>query len=372
MAHKLSIGYDPSIFCSQRYGGISRYYCELASRISINYDVNVTIAAPMHINAYLQYMPKGLVTGFKQPSFKLPGRALRAMAMLIGGGILSTIEPDIVHETYYHPSKLGPRKAKRVLTIYDMIHEKFALDFHPKDQTSTHKAVAAKRADHIICISESTRRDAVEILGLPVEKTSVIYLGSDLMDIRNIVDEKQYSPLYQPFLLFVGNRGGHKNFLRLLEAFGISPQLRTRFKLICFGGGPFSSHEMLEIKSHSLGDNQVIQLDGTDKLLATLYKSATVFIYPSLYEGFGIPPLEAMSYDCPVVCSNTSSIPEVVGDAGQYFDPYDTESMRLAIEDVTESNDLQGYLAAKGRKRLEFFSWDQCAAETLETYKKLV
>ena len=107
-------------------------------------------------------------------------------------------------------------------------------------------------------------------------------------------------------------------------------------------------------------------------MLAGLYGQASVFIYPSLYEGFGIPPLEAMSYDCPVVCSKTSSIPEVVGDAGEFFDPADIESMRAAIERVVTSDSHQKLLIAKGRARLKYFSWDRCAAETLDLYMKLV
>lgn len=98
---------------------------------------------------------------------------------------------------------------------------------------------------------------------------------------------------------------------------------------------------------------------------------ACAFIFPSLYEGFGIPPLEAMSHDCPLVCSNTSSIPEVVGDAGEYFDPADAASMRAAIERVVTSDSHRKLLISKGRARLKYFSWDCCAVETLEIYMKL-
>jgi glycosyltransferase involved in cell wall biosynthesis len=107
-------------------------------------------------------------------------------------------------------------------------------------------------------------------------------------------------------------------------------------------------------------------------LLAKFYIKASVFVYPSLYEGFGIPPLEAMAYKCPVVCSNTSSIPEVVGDAGVYFDPYSIESIRLATERVVESESLINDLIRKGENRLKFFSWDKCANETLKVYKSLL
>jgi len=362
------IAYDPQIFSSQTHGGISRYFCEISSRIGRFPGVKTTIVAPLHINSYVTTLSSDLVSGFKLPQTRFTRALLRKLAMLVGDRILRSMNPDIIHETYYYPSHIGPRSAKRVLTIYDMIDEKFKPDFHGSGKTSSHKALAAKRADHIICISEATRHDAVEILGLPIDQTSVIHLGFGLMEGD---DETSKAPILgKPFLLYVGNRGGYKNFLMLLRALATSKQFRTQFRLICFGGGAFSVAETKAIRSYGLGNEQVIYLAGHDKVLGNLYRNASAFVYPSLYEGFGIPPLEAMSFGCPVVCSNTSAIPEVVGNAGKYFDPHDPESMRLAIERVLESNQVQEDLRAKGRLRLAAFSWDRCAADTLDTSKK--
>ena len=183
--------------------------------------------------------------------------------------------------------------------------------------------------------------------------------------------EELVLPTREPFLLYVGNRGGYKNFLRLLEAYGTSPQLKMGYELICFGGGAFHADELETMRTLGLVSGQVSQLGGDDQMLAKLYEHASAFVFPSLYEGFGIPPLEAMSHDCPVVCSNTSSIPEVVGDAGEYFDPADTESMRAAIERIVTSDSHRNLLIAKGRERLKHFSWDRCAIETLDIYRKL-
>jgi len=289
----------------------------------------------------------------------------------MGDWMLRVMKPDIVHETYFSPYRLGPRRARRVLTIYDMIHEKFASSFPHADKTARYKAQAAERADHVICISESTRRDAIEILGLPPDKTSVIYLGFDLMNVAGVRVEEPMFTARKPFLLYVGNRGGYKNFLRLLEAYGTSPQLKAGYELICFGGGGFLADELEMMRTLGLDRGQVTQLGGDDQQLAILYERASAFIFPSLYEGFGIPPLEAMSHDCPVVCSNTSSIPEVVGDAGEYFDPGDVDSMRAAIECIVGSESRRKALIEKGRARLRWFSWDRCAAETLDIYRKL-
>ena len=368
----MKIAYDPQIFSAQIYGGVSRYFCEIASRIAKEPGVQISITAPMYINAYLERVPRGLVSGFRAPSAIHLRLLQRGLGILIGDWMLRAEAPDIVHETYYFPYRLGPRRARRVLTIYDMINEKFASNSTHAEKTARYKAFAAKRADHVICISESTRRDAIEILGLPPEKTSVIYLGFDLMNTDRGSTEKPVLPTSEPFLLYVGVRGGYKNFHRLLEAYATSPLLRTGYNLICFGGGTLRADELKTIQELGLYSDQVMQLAGDDYLLARLYEQASAFVYPSLYEGFGIPPLEAMAHDCPVVCSNTSSIPEVVGDAGEYFEPDDIESIRTAIERVVGSDGHQKILIAKGRAQLKSFSWDRCALETLDIYKKLI
>lgn len=377
----MKIAYDPQIFSAQIYGGISRYFCEIASRIAKQPGMQVSIIAPMYINAYLAHVPPGIVSGFRAPKtdrfqtnsgVNYPRLAFRGLGLLMGDWMLRAMKPDILHETYFSPYRLGGRRARRVLTIHDMIHEKFTSSFPHADKTARYKALAAERADHVICVSESTRRDAIEILGLPPDKTSVIYLGFDLMNTAGTRAAEPVFPTREPFLLYVGNRGGYKNFLRLLEAYEASPQLKTEYKLICFGGGVFHADELKMMETLGLDGGQVIQLGGDDQLLAKLYERASAFIFPSLYEGFGIPPLEAMLHDCPVVCSNTSSIPEVVGDASEYFNPADTDSMRTAIERVVTSDSRRKLLIAKGRERLKCFSWDRCALQTADVYASLV
>jgi len=376
----MKIAYDSQIFCAQEYGGVSRYFCEIAPRIAKTPGVQVSITAPMHVNAYLAHVPPGIASGFRAPNtdrfqtnrgVNYPRLALRGLGLLMGDWMLRAMKPDIVHETYFSPYRLGARRARRVLTIHDMIHEKFASSFPHADKTARYKALAAERADHVICISDSTRSDAIEILGIAPEKTSVIYLGFDLMNTAGAYVEERIFSGRKPFLLYVGNRGGYKNFVRLLEAYATSPQLKAGYDLICFGGGKFLANELETMRKLGLDSGQVAQLGGADQLLAKLYEHASAFVFPSLYEGFGIPPLEAMSHDCPVVCSNTSSIPEVVGDAGEYFDPANTESIRVAIERVVTSDCNRQLLISKGRERLKKFSWDRCAIETLDIYRKL-
>ncbi len=371
-AKVVKIAYDPHIFSFQLHGGVSRYFCEIASRIGQTPEASVSIIAPLHVNAYLPGVPDGLVSGFRGPKWRLLAAPRRALAMLLGHAMLYDLAPDIVHETYYFPHISGSRSARRVVTIHDMIHEKFPSHFPHAIRTARFKAMAAKRADHVICVSESTRRDAVEIIGLPIDKTSVIHHGYNLMNANSAVAGQTAIPPGGPFLLYVGSRGGYKNFSGLLAAYGASPKLRKNFRLICFGGGSFQPHELQKIVALGLGFHQVAQVGGNDALLETFYRAATAFVYPSLYEGFGFPPLEAMSNACPVVCSNAGSIPEIVGDAGEYFDPTSVESIGEAIENVVSSDSRRRALTENGHKRLANFSWDRCASETLDIYSKLV
>lgn len=368
----LKIAYDHQIFCSQIHGGISRYFCEIATRIKKHPDVEVSIVAPFYSNAYINQLPQGLANGFGISNSRFTRFPARVLSEIIANGMLRAKSPNIIHETYYSGRRSGPTRAKHVLTIYDMIHERHPFSFSANDNTAKLKALAAARADHIICISESTRRDAIDILGLSTDEITVVHLGFELSPLNCGIILNTSMPVDCPYLLYVGNRGGYKNFSRLLKAFSISANLKASHKLVCFGGGCFRPDELQLTKSLGLNCNQLLQFSGNDDVLSRLYAGASALIYPSLYEGFGIPPLEAMSYDCPVICSNAGSIPEVVGNAGEYFDPYDIDSIRFAIERVTESTDRGREMIAKGRERLSFFSWDRCATDTLGVYNKVL
>ena len=232
-----------------------------------------------------------------------------------------------------------------------------------------------RRADRVICISKSTRDDLVSILGIPEEKISVTYLGpSNLCQLAATETQVGSAPgtlRPSPFFLYVGRRGGYKNFARVLKAFGSSARLSGEFQIVCFGDVPFNDAERALMGRLSLPTESVVHVQGGDDILAAYYQAAVALIYPSLCEGFGIPPLEAMALDCPVLCSNTSAIPEVVGDAGMYFDPCDVDSIRAAILQIVDSENLRDELVRKGRARCKLFSWERCANETLQAYRTI-
>ncbi len=367
----LRVLYDHQIFCLQQYGGISRYFYELANHVDGFAGWDAEIFAPFHVNGYLAahegVHPKGLSI---PRSFGI-GR-LGAWGMdtcLAYLKLRPRRDVNILHETYYTMADYCPAAASRVITIHDMIYEKFPDQFPRRDKIRQMKAHAVARADHVICVSESTRRDLVTILGVAERKTSVVYHGYSCVVNGHIMPA---ALLKKPYLLFVGQRGGYKNFETLIQAYSHSLRLRKELSLVCFGGGPFSNAEKKLIKMHGLSAENVIPISGDDNVLAGLYASATSFVYPSLYEGFGIPLLEAMSLDCPVICSNSSAFPEVVGDAADLFDPRDVDFLQRAIERVVFSPDYRDSLIRRGRERVKQFSWDKCAQGTLQVYEQLL
>jgi glycosyltransferase involved in cell wall biosynthesis len=273
-------------------------------------------------------------------------------------------EFDIVHETYYSRACSGHGRA-RVLTLHDMIYEQFPQDFPDTAQVVAAKRTAAERADHIICVSETTRRDAIRLLGIDAEKTSVIYLGGSLA-FQGAPERKDVKPC----ILYVGQRSGYKNFQLLLRAFADSARLVRDFELVSFGGRGFAVAEQRRIERLGLA-GRVRHVSGDDALLSAYYRAALAFVYPSRYEGFGLPPLEAMTSGCPVVCSTAGSIREVVGDAGAYFDPDDSERLRAILERLADDKHYGDGLRAQGAEQIKKYSWAKCAAETLQTYQRL-
>jgi glycosyltransferase involved in cell wall biosynthesis len=362
--------YDYQAFSWTKYGGISRYLYEIATRIFNYDDFQVKIFAGLYVNKYLENCNSDLVKGWQVPFIPKSAKIIGMIDAEINQLWLKQHNPDIVHETYYSRKDIVPKNCKTVITVHDMIHEKFN-HLMPKRNRgfSQIKAAAIKRADRIICVSENTRNDLLNILDINPDKVSTIYQGYDLQNSLTVAQ----SPLFTyPYILYVGERTAYKNFQRLIQGYASSKVIRDNFYLVCCGSRPFASSEIAMIKKLELDKSKIIYVSGNDATLANIYTHASAFVYPSLYEGFGIPPLEAMSFDCPVVCSNSSSIPEVVADAGEYFDPYEIDSITAALERVLFSETRAKELILKGKERIKFFSWEDCAKKTSIIYRSLV
>jgi glycosyltransferase involved in cell wall biosynthesis len=269
--------------------------------------------------------------------------------------------PDIYHATYY--ADLGRRtKARRIVEVYDMIHERFP-ELFPGDDTPALKKQVVAGADRIIAISHATKADVVELLGVSPDKIDVVHLANSL---THVVTEPSAVPA--PYVLYVASRQAYKGYPTLLAAYAASKRVRESLRLVCFGTKPFSAAEREDFDRLGIGD-RVDYHAGDDAMLARLYQHATMFVYPSLYEGFGLSPLEAMHYGCPVIASRSSSIPEVVRDGGMYFTPGNVEELRAAMEQLLDDSALRSDLIARGRANEQAFSWDRCYEQTLATYR---
>jgi glycosyltransferase involved in cell wall biosynthesis len=369
----VKIAFDHQTFTHQSYGGISRYYSILANELFFTKN-DVKIFAGIHRNNYLKCLPDGVVSGVslkKYPS--KTGPFFHVLNHITSQYQISKWKPELVHETYFSsPHTLFSSDAARVTTVYDMIHEIFPSQFSSRDSTSKSKRKTLNRVDHIISISESTKHDLINIFGVDESKISVVYLGVSLDGFSSVINDALSTVNGKPFLLYVGSRFGYKNFDGLLKAVASSAKLKSSFDIVAFGGGAFNSEELALIRSLGFSVSQVRQCSGSDQELAGLYSRAAAFVYPSLYEGFGLPPLEAMASGCPVVTSNTSSMPEVVRDAGVYFNPNEIEDMRFAIERVVFLPSVRSDLVLAGFENIKSFSWNKCAAETLTVYKKVL
>jgi len=363
----MNVLFDGQIFVAQPTGGISRYYTFLASGLNEEPGVRARIIAPLHRNEHLSASPGAPVWGVGVPRHWRVGKISRLAMRAASPGASALLRPDIVHETYYDTSRYLTVGKRRVTTVYDMIHELY----YPGDPTTEHKKRTLARCEHVICISHNTKKDLCELLDFPPERASVTHLAYD--DFSGSIGSGP--PLVlggAPYILFVGNRSGHKNFIGLMKAFALLPDLVRNFRLAYFGGPPLNDEERASAAEIGLPPDTLVHLSGGDALLGQAYANATAFVYPSLYEGFGIPPLEAMSAGCPVLSSNSSSLPEVVGDAALLFDPADVEALRDALDRVAQSDTLRQDLIQRGHKQRRQFSRERCVAETLAVYRGIL
>ena len=363
----MKVLFDHDIFQNYRYGGISRYIVELHKTLSHSTAVTSYLCAPFCGNEYVDEIEgdSSVIGNWKWPARLPKGKRFLREQILRGAGTL--IQPDILHGTFFYRAK-APSFAKRfVITLHDMTNELLPQFFAADDPMPIHKRTAVENADHIICISERTRLDAMEIYRQPAEKFSVVHHGAiSLPAASELPAELQKTD----YLLFVGQRAGYKNFSALLSAFASSRRLRGDFVLVCCGGGPLTVAERATMTALALPDHAVKQFSGSDALLAALYKDAAALVYPSLYEGFGMPLLEAFSMGCPVVASLHGAIPEVAGNAVEYIGAASEEDMIQSIEAVVYDSDRAASLRTAGAARVAQFSWDKCATETIDAYHK--
>lgn len=374
----MRVFFDYQIFYHQKVGGISKYFLKLINEFLKLENIQVVFFQGVHNNIYdFASLRSSLFFywGWRKPKWlKLwrLGKAIKFINDFFQDRKLKKFceayPIDIYHPTYYYPHFIPSQpKPKMVLTVHDMIHELFPHYFPNAKKEIKEKEKAIKMANALIAVSWNTKRDLVEIYKVNPEKVFVVHHGVDLPpDLPKEIKFSLIAKLPKPYILYVGNRNLYKNFDCLLEAFK-NPVMK-RFGLVCAGGGPFTREEMAKLKKSGISQERVLQISGNDSTIYELYRNAFCFVFPSLYEGFGLPILEAMIAGCPVVASNKSSFPEVGGDVALYFEPSNPEELVHSILKL----DSETYLALKiaaGLQRAEGFTWAKTARETLEVYK---
>jgi len=277
-------------------------------------------------------------------------------------------------------------RARAVLTVHDLSFLRVPECFTGALRRYLERVVprSVRRADHVIADSHSTKRDLVELLGTPAGKVTVIHSGVEPR-FRPIIDRAALGPVRQRydlperFIISVGTLQPRKNFATLVEAFARlksetgnwKPGARS-LKLVIAGGRGWLYEEIFA-RVEALGLQGDVLFPGfvADEDLPALYNLAEAFVLPSLYEGFGLPPLEAMACGTPVVTSNVSSLPEVVGDAGLMVEPADVESLAVAIERVLEDGGLRREMVQRGLARAKEFTWERAARRLLGVYTRM-
>jgi glycosyltransferase involved in cell wall biosynthesis len=366
----MNILYDFQAFTIQNYGGISRIFNELnkkfdgienTSTIYCNYSNNIYSTSIKGCNKFL-------------PNLKFKGKVqlLSSFNKFNFENRINRINYDIFHPTYYDTYFINKIKKKPVvITYHDMINEKLATQF-PILGKST-KLIEEKKkllqyADKIIAVSECTKKDIIELYNISPEKVDVVYNGNSIV---NTAGELKKKIVNTDYILFVGKRDLYKNFEGIIS---ILPEYLDKYnlELVCAGGGEFTKSELLLMERYKIKNRVKLISKINDILLYNLYSNALFFIFPSLYEGFGLPVIESFASSCPALLSNCGSLPEVGFDSAYYFDPYDTQSIHEGLSLLINDEEFRKKLIIKGRERAKLFTWDQTYENTINVYKSLL
>ncbi|WP_316822076.1 glycosyltransferase family 1 protein [Pedobacter gandavensis] len=369
----IKILFDPQIFNEQNFGGISRYYIELFTQLTEISEIDVECPLFYTDNIHFQESP------FFSDSFQKKKHILIKLSKILRAfrpkklkkrNIEKTVELlkaqqfNLFIPTYYDPYFSEYLKNKPfVLTVHDMIHELFPQYFSDHLITIENKRQLINKATKIIAVSNNTKKDILRIYPhIDASKIEVVYLAHSKQP-----ESKIQPDLPEKYVLFVGNRSLYKNFTFFLKA--IAPALRRHpnTHLLCAGGNAFTVDELQLIRKLKVSE-QVIQQNFRDHELANYYKNALFFVFPSEYEGFGIPVLESMTYGCPVILANHSSFPEVAEDAGVYFEWNNLTDLTSKITLLLEEPEQRRKYSLKGLEQAKKFSWHKTAMESLDVY----
>jgi glycosyltransferase involved in cell wall biosynthesis len=361
-------------YIADHFPGIGRYTYNLATKLpELAPDTDfVLFHNPRLLNTRYDLGRLASFSNLRPQPAGIPIRSLKEQHQF--RSLAKALSLDLFHSPYYVMPYWLP--CPSVVTMYDLIPLIYPHSLPHRWSSWAFRATASlatRRASRIIAISESTRKDLARFFGTSADKTTVIHLAPD--DSFRPLDRHQWEDtiraygLPERYMLYLGINKPHKNLVFLLQVFG---ELRTDTKLVLAGKEDRRYPQAREeARRLGLGDRVVFLGDVPENDLPRIYNGAQVFVFPSLYEGFGLPVLEAMACGTPVVCSTSSSLPEIVGDAAITLDPQDRESWRTALTEVLKNEELRGELKAKSLAQANRFSWEKTARDTLNVYRSV-
>jgi glycosyltransferase involved in cell wall biosynthesis len=371
----MHVFFDDQVFVSQATGGISRYFVELARGLGQT-GVQPHVFGGFTRNLYIKTLTgaPGVQTRFRprRDQLRINTTVARLSRIWRRWDFAQAARrwPAVVyHATGYDADPWIARRAQvTCLTVFDMIGELFG------DETSRNRSLALKRsavrlANGIFCISEQTRRDFLALFPDNGALTRVTPLATSLPDPP--AQAKMIATQYAPYLLLVGKRHGYKNGITAMRAFAQLAKTQPNLKLVCFGGEPLSGEEE-EVLSDPQVRRRVLPTVGDDTLLAGVYLQAAALLYPSRYEGFGLPVLEAMQLGCPVITTQCASLPEVAGEAAMFVAPDDAAGFAAAAERLLTDPLWRHDRVAAGGAQARRFSWALTAGQTKTAYDQLL
>lgn len=366
----MRILYDHDIFSMQQYGGISRSFISFFDELAEKKDVDLFLPFFFTQNFYLLKRDyyKGL-NFFQEKAF--PGKTfiLRKINQMTTQLAILRNKYDLYHQTFYNTNYLyPPRRKPLVITVHDMVPEIMPMDFKRPEKVHPGKRLLCEQADGIVAISYNTKADLVKYFGISQDKIEVIYHGTPKLTIKGRPSGISASHKY---ILFVGHREGYKNFANAALAAAAIMNKDKELHLIALGGGDFESAQLEPFKRMNC-DDRVHQISAPDEDMGMYYANAEVLLYPSLYEGFGLPILEAFTCRCPVVLSNCSSFPEIADEAALYFAPLDPDTIKAALHRILYDRSLRNRMIAKGIQRARDFSKREEVKKLIDFYRRLL
>lgn len=363
----MKVLFDHQIFSLQNFGGISKYFsnvikfCSESKRIIPLYPFKYS--SNIHLNQISNNKFK--IPFFLRFNFIGKKKIIGLLNEFFLTKAIKKNEFDIFHPTYYETYFINILRKPYILTVHDMIHEIFPNEFKKKrDYTLNHKATSIKNASHIIAISETTKNDLIKFHNVPNDKITVIYHGLNLSYSTSKID---YLP--SKYILFVGDRKGYKNFDVVLKSLQL---IKTKDIILVCTGKPFSKVEKKHFKMLNLS-KYIIHFSVNDNELNYLYENALSLIYPSKYEGFGFPIIEAHRAKCPVILSNSSCFPEIGANAARYFDENDYVKLaELIIETNNFTIEDKNRWINLGLNNLKRFNLETSMNSTIKVYEKII